>query len=520
MPVSPTSVVLEFELAGDGGGWTDLSADVQLGVQPIVFEYGIRGGGPLDRVASIGTMTWSMNNSTRNSSGLLGRYTPGHANCLANWKLGIAVRLKIVYGGVTYYKFRGSIISMQPDAGITRRRAVQCVAHDWMDDASLCLVKDTQIQLNQRSDELVDTVVTQCVGRQPAATSYATGQSTFAYAMDNMRDERTLALRALTDIILAEVGYLYVKGDTAQGGTLKFEDRHARPLAANAATFSSTMFDIVAVRSREDIFNHIFAIVHPRKVDAAATTVIYSLADTTSEVPSLLPGETKSLTVLFRGDNNRFVRVGADSVVTPVAATDYVGNSQADGGGSNLTASLGLVFSFSSNTGTMTWTNNHPTSTIYLTTMQVRGKAVQDRYELGVEAENEESEEQYGERDLTYDMIFEDNTDLAKGVADWIVALYGTARMVVSEISLKATRNSTLLTQALAREPGDKVTLTEGMTGITAVAYFINGVKGTYSAGGLLDVSWVLAPADQQQAWILEDAVAGLLESTTILGFA
>ena len=520
MPVAPTSVVLEFELAGAGMGWTDLSADVQLGVQPIVFEYGIKGGGPLDRVASIGTMTWSMNNSARNSSGLLGRYTPGHANCLTNWELGIAVRLKIVYGGVTYYKFRGSIVSMQPDAGINRRRAVQCVAHDWMDDASLSLVKDTQIQLNNRSDELVDTVVTNCVGRSPAATSYATGQSTFAYAMDNMRDEKTLALRALTDIVLAEVGYLYVKGDSVQGGTLKFEDRHARPLATNAGTFDSTMFDISAARSRENIINHVFVIVHPRKVDAAATTVIYSLADTSSEVPSLLPGETKALTVLFRGDNNRFVRVGADSVVTPVAATDYVGNSQADGGGSNLTSSLGLSFSYSSNSATIVWTNNHASSTIYLTTMQVRGKAVQDRYELGVESTAAASVTKYGERDLTYDMIFEDSTGLAKGVADWIVALYGSARMVVSEIMIKSTRNATLLTQALAREPGDKITLSEGMTGITAVAYFINGVKGTYSAGGLLDVSWVLAPADQQQAWILEDAVAGLLESTTILGFA
>jgi hypothetical protein len=153
-----------------------------------------------------------------------------------------------------------------------------------------------------------------------------------------------------------------------------------------------------------------------------------------------------------------------------------------------------------------------------LTKLQVRGKAIQDRYEIGVESANEDSETEFGERDFVYDMVFEDRVEIAKGIADWIINSYGDVRMVVSENTIKANKSATLMTQALAREPGDKITITESMTGIDN-AYFINGVQIRIRPGGLIETVWTLAPSDQQQAWILEDAVAGLLETSTVLGF-
>ena len=517
--VLPTSIALQAELAGVGGGWTDLSADEDV-LANIEVQYGIRGGGPLDRIASVGTMTWAMKNAaTRNSGGVDGYYTPGHADVRSGWDIGIAIRLAITYGGTTYYKFRGTLVSAEPDSALYGPRRVRCLANDWIDDAAICLVKDTAVQLNKRSDELITTVVTQCVGRQPTSSSYEVGQSTFAFAMDNLRDEKTPALRALSDIVLAEAGYLYMKGDTTAGGKLKYEDRHFRPLASSVATFNETMFNIMAIRSRDDIINHVIAMVHPRKVDAAATTVLYELTPTET-VPSLVPGETIILTVFFREATGRFVRVGGDSIVTPVASTDYIGNSAADGSGSDLTASLGLVFASTSNAASLAFTNNHASATVYITTLQVRGKAVQDRFEIGVEAANEASETAVGERDLMYDMIFEDRSAIAKGMADWIVNQYSTLRMVINEMVLKGNHTDALMTQVLAREPGDKITLTGSLIGISAVAYFINGVRLSIRPGKLIDCSWVLAPADQQLSWILEDPVAGLLELTTTLGFA
>tara|TARA_Y100000310_G_scaffold98201_1_gene95920 strand:- start:14854 stop:16497 length:1644 start_codon:yes stop_codon:yes gene_type:complete len=511
-------IIFEAELGGANSGWTDLTADVDLGAEPIGIEYGIRGGGPLDRVASVGTMAWAMNNSARNSGGLLGYYTPGHTNARSGWEIGIAVRLKVTYNEITYYKFRGTLVAVEPDAGTSRRRSVACLAHDWMAEAMNTFVRDTAVQTSQRSDQILSTLVTNSARRQPPAESYETGQSTFAIALDNLRDERTTLLRAIADVVAAEVGYFYVKGDTVQGGTARFEDRHARPKTASSATFTNSMFSFVASRSRAAIYNHINVVTHPRTVDAAATTVLYSLTDTDS-TPAIAHGETLPLTVFFRDATGQFARVGGDDVVTPVANTDYIANSQADGGGSDLTSDLTIVFSFTSNTATLSITNDHASSTAYLTTLQVRGKAVKDRYEVSVFKHDADSEEANGERDITYDMVFEDRVEFALGVADWFLALYGDIRTIPSAHTIKADTSAALKLQALAREPGDKITVTEDMTGISAKTYFINGVQMTINPGDLIEVSWVLAPADQSQAWILEDAVAGVLETSTYLGF-
>lgn len=515
MPTVTATIAIEANL---GAGWVNVRADTLLGVEPAEAEYGIRGGGALDRVASTGTLSFAMNNDTTNSAGLAGYYTPGHANVRVGWEIGIPIRLAITYAGTTYYKFRGTLVSVQPDAGQYGRAAVLCVAHDWMDEAAIAFVKDTAVQINQRSDQLINTIVTQTIGRQPAATSYATGKSTFAFAMDNLSDVRTRALRALADVVMAEVGYLYVKGDTTQGGTLTFEDRHARQTASLAATFTETMYALDAVRTRDDIQNHVVAMVHPRKLDAAATTVLYELTPTET-TPALAPGETKALSVFYREASGRYVRIGGDSIVTPVASTDYLGNSQADGLGVNLTSSLSLVFASTSNSATLTFTNNHASSTIYLTLLQVRGKALQDRYELAVEAEDAASISAYGEHDLVYDMIFEDRENVAKDIANWFISLYGSPVLSVSTIAIHANQTPTLMTQALAREPGDKIALTESLTAQSARTHFINGVRLSVRAGDILDVAWTLAPAGQVDAWILGTVGRSELGTTTILGF-
>ena len=78
------------------------------------------------------------------------------------------------------------------------------------------------------------------------------------------------------------------------------------------------------------------------------------------------------------------------------------------------------------------------------------------------------------------------------------------------------------MTQALAREPGDKIALAETVTGLTnssggaEVAYFIQGVRLTVRPRNIIDVSWPLAPADAQSAWILETSTLG---NDTVLGF-
>jgi hypothetical protein len=83
------------------------------------------------------------------------------------------------------------------------------------------------------------------------------------------------------------------------------------------------------------------------------------------------------------------------------------------------------------------------------------------------------------------------------------------------------------MTQSLAREPGDKITIAESVTGLVAtggsgaqIGYFINGVTMAVRPGGIITTSWVLAPAEQQAAWVLNQIGASEIGITTNLGFA
>jgi hypothetical protein len=87
---APFAVTLQAEFSGRGNGWTDVSAD--LADQSIKLRYGVNGNKPRDRVAASGTLDFALNNSSSNSGGVVGYYSPGHASRRSGWKLGVRVR--------------------------------------------------------------------------------------------------------------------------------------------------------------------------------------------------------------------------------------------------------------------------------------------------------------------------------------------------------------------------------------------------------------------------------------------
>ena len=508
------------------GTLIDITSDV-TSAAPIQVDYGIKGNGPLDRIASTGTMTFTLNNAANNSGGVLGYYSPGHTNVRSGWDLGLLVRLKLTYDGTTYYKFAGNLISIVPDAGSHRRRSVMCTAVDWMDEAARAKVRDVTIQTDKRADELIDSLVSNSVSKQPLATSYDTGQSTFEYAFDNLLDTQTSVLRALSDCVISELGYLYVKGDTTQGGTLKFEDRHARPKYGLAdASFDNTMTGLEVDRGRQDVINRVYVVVHPRTADAS-DSVLYELT-TTASVPAVLSGTSIQIIAPFKESSIRGYRIAGSEVIAPASGTDWIANTAADGTGTNITTSVDVTHSTTSANSVTFNIQNNAGVTAYITTLQVRGKALKDVTETVFSATSGSSQLAYGENDSRISMQYESNTgSFASEIANWILNITKNARYVVKQFTLASNSNSTLMTQSLAREPGDKITVAETVTGLAAtgtagvqIGYFINGVSMTVNSGGIINTTWVLAPADQQSAWVLNQVGASELGVTTNLGFA
>jgi len=526
MPTVSATIVMQCELAGAGGGWTDITADTRIGVRPLSIDYGITGSGPIDRVASTGIMEWAMDNSSSNSGGAQGYYTPGHANARAGWDIGIACRCKLTFGATDYYKGVGTLITVVPDAGQYQRQAVICTAVDWMDEAAQTRIRGIGIQTNQRSDQIISTIVTNSVTRQPAATSFNTGQSTFAIALDNMNDTQTPVLSALADTTISELGYLYVKGGTT-GGTLKFEDRHARPkFGAAVGSFDETMVKLNVTRSRGDIINRVYVIVHPRTT-ASGESVLYELT-TTDSVPSIEAGVTIQMTAPFREASIKSYRVAGTSVVTPVSGTDWIANTASDGSGSVITSDVAVTLATTAANAVTFQIVNNGLVTAYLTTLQVRGTEVADISDTVMGAADSSSATTYGERDARVDMKYESTAgEFSANIAQWLLNTYKDPRYVIKEMTIIGSSSTYLMTQAIAREPGDKITLAESMTGIAEtggsgaeIGYFINGCRFTVKAGGLVSVTWILSPAEQQNFWILQQVGASELGISTTLGFA
>ena len=106
--------VIQAELSGINNGWSNLTPDVRS-EEPVKLAYGILGVTATDRVASTGTLTFTLNNSATNSAHLVGYYSPDHVNCRPGFNYGIRIRLAITYRPLgTFYRFLGTLDSIRP----------------------------------------------------------------------------------------------------------------------------------------------------------------------------------------------------------------------------------------------------------------------------------------------------------------------------------------------------------------------------------------------------------------------
>ena len=495
---------LSAELAGVGGGWTALDADV-LGSVPISISYGIQGNGPNDRIASTGTLTFALNNSTTSAGALLGYYSPDNANLRSGWAVGIRVRMTFTFSATTYYKFIGTLETIEPIPGTRGPRSVLCTVVDWMDDAAKQKTNNIATQTSKRADEIISAVVANMT-RQPISTSYSAAQLEYPYALDTAEDEATSAMTELAKAVNSDLGFLYVIGDTSAGGKLVYHDRRVRQAATTSlATLSNTMAGMTVSRSRSRIYNRVKVSVNPRRVDADATTVLYQYD--AAQLLALGPSESITIYGQYRDPDQRAQRVGGVDLVTPAATTDYTfGTGPGD---TSLTASLTVTATTGGNSAIIELTNGAAV-TGFVTFLQIRGRGLYDYDAVTLQATDATSKTAYGEFVLSVDMPHETRQHVASSVADVFLADYKDPRTYIDGVSFWANYSDALMTAALAREPGDLVTITETVTGLSTT-YFINGVSYEVIGGKQLRAAWVLAPD-------LETATVFILDTSTLNG--
>lgn len=520
--IIPASITqAEADALYDATQWTDVSADL-AGWSGINWEYGLPGDRPDDVVARTGEFSCTLKNSAGSSGGVAGYYSPGHANCRSGFKPGIPMRWSLGYDGTTYYKFRGRLDSIQPAAGLRGALGTRLRASDWMEEAAVTPLARIGTETNLRADEALKIALDGMV-HAPAACDFDTGRDTFPYVFDSAPSSNSPVLGELSRIVRSERGYLYPVGDTTGGGTLRFENRHHRPLTpAIAATLDNSMFEIEAGRSRRDIITACTVTIHPRRIDPSASTLLYELPDDVS--PRIGPGETIQWRAGYRDPDSPIARIGGTNIVAPVASTDYVMNTAADGSGADVTASMTVVFEHAGVYGVFRITNTTG-SDAYVRTLQIRGKGLYQYADLLCRAEDLGKIATYGENHQALDMAYQTDPQVGQGVADWVQTTWSRESTGVSRLSFLANLSSALMLAALAVEPGQGVDVREDVTGIAADPdglpnYYVHRVRYSLTDGGIVRVTWTLAPADRERFWILDEVGSSELDETTRLAYA
>jgi hypothetical protein len=478
------------------GAWTSISRDVEILKSPLTASRGILGSSVLDRIASPGSLTCSLDNGESNSGTKLGYYSPDHANMRANFGRDTALRLKITYSGTDYYKWKGYITDLQPGIGKYRERSSILTATDYMQKLSEHKLKQIASQENKRSDQLVDAVLDN-IYDQPVNISLETGKFTMPYGLTTESDERTTALGVLQKICQSALGYVFIKGNTTDGETLVYESEETRSIRSSAATLNDTMSEMRINRRLDDVKNKIIGVIHPVRTDADSTTLLYDL----EREFSIPPLTTITINLPFKDPQNLSERVSAKNVVTPlVAGTHYRMSSKSDTGSGDLNGSLTVTPTVGANS-VKAQLQNTAAQTGYVDLIKIFGQGIY--YYSPIELFKEGGD---ADKVLTVDFYY--LSDIHRG-GQFLIHLFNRASAtttVIESVKFYADIDSTLMGYAMSRDIGDRVTITESATGLNG-QYSINSVAYTIEPNGSLGVEWGLEPGSTQTYFILNSSL-------------
>ena len=598
-------IKIEFEFST--GVWTDVYDDV---LSVITVSQGIRGTGPLDRVASTGKMTIALLNHDNT-------YTPDHSNCVSGFDKGTHCRLSVEDDSTTKVKFYGRIerIAIAKSEGLDYITTVD--VYDYMGTLATYELQLPEFAEDIRMDEVAMQIIDNMPIKPLSVESY-TSQDVFATAFDTTKST-TKGLQELAKAVNSELGYVFMRHDaygdaswtaviyvaaldyyysptayqgyyyytgllngkpkyvlssgdyyiywddveelwflsTNLGGTGGLawagEDtaspdlcstwieaggtnhrlfmvlasdsdevfvatgRYERPKMTSKATFTDEQIEQVRVEYGGQYYNDIKTVTYPRKVDATATTVLFTL----NRYVAIDAGATAKVTGRFIDPNQEAQQVSGIEMVDPVATTDYLFNTATDGSGSNITADLDVVAVYGTNGVEYTLTNNNA-SIGYVTFLQARGKGVytyrpveyRQEYDAGITAD--------GRMTLTLAMPYQHNPLVGEDFASGLLDMHKDKKLLITGITYSPNKSATLMGYFRDLYVGDRITLCLSDLNIDS-DYFIQGVDFKIAvAGGATTCTYTVVSESMMPAadfWELDSATLSQLGETTKLGF-
>ena len=463
-------------------------------------------------------------------------------------KRGVLIRWRLTYGGTTQQMWAGRIAgaSVPNLSAFAANKQVMLQASDWTDDmvAGTYAPKLTE---DVRVDTELATVMESGAVPMPYASSgwvlgystlevnttlidmsgyyeFDTAQETLEYVGDESGTEQgTSAFGYIQDLVMAEMGGRFLYDPRAT--KYRFRDRQ-RDLRTSTVTATLTAALLAQTSTSGvqmpplvwgDTMVSSVALSYELRTAGAAGSVIW----TAENLPRLLrAGKDTRYSVRFR-DPDALSPCGATDVLYPVAGTDYTANAASDGTGADMLTYLRVLTEINARGASIRVFNTHATTDLYVRLMQIRGTPLVISDRRTVEKKDAANIGAHGLRHVPADVPYASDERTVESYAKILLA-GGNPISRFSQATFDAWTHDTLMQYARDVDIGERVKINLSGDSWTEHSrdYIVVGYRYTIHSGKpSLGITWILKPVVAARGWILEDAVCGVLETTTYVVF-
>lgn len=304
-----------------------------------------------------GTLTLEMNNndgrynSMNAASPLYGEAVPGRE---------MKFSVRDMNTGTIYPVMRGTVKDIVPSGAFGKKRVSIPIEDGWR------FLRSYEASVSLQQAVTPDSAVDQILDAVGWPARYGRDLDALADTIPYWwASGSKKAASEIEDVVNSFLSYFYINNV----GKARLISRTNVSASVTDYYEDEILKDIGNPQPWENQYNVVRITIHPRNAASAGT--VYQLLGNT---PAIQPGAANKL-VMFLNYSYNGVSGPAKNVVSPVATTDYLMNSQADGLGTNKTASCSVSFTDLGNRGLIEITNNDA-STVYVTLLKVRGEAI------------------------------------------------------------------------------------------------------------------------------------------------
>jgi len=532
-----------------GGVQTDITEDI---ISPITFRHGIGGISQLDRIADVGTMSFTVKNIDN-------KYPD------TTIVRGARCGLIVTYDEVEVVRWAGKIESIIGKNKIGKLPTLDIKVTDYMDLLSGAkLTSQAMVTNKDLYDVICATIPSSLIPfKYDMIWNVDDGGTVFPTVFDGGKSNSTI-YSEFNKLALSGLGYIYIRqgllnpDDNWYKSTLRGEISDSRMndeytlspiLSTESGHIESERSELLLAenddyivldeRASTDIIEEItdayvtygsnvisrFVVkAYPRYVDSGSQ-VLFEL----DEPFQIAAGETKTgIQITYSNPHDTTVeRVNGFDMVTPVSGLDYKLNSQADGLGTDLTANLtvttvnadGNAADFGA-TGAI-YKLVCVTTGGWVTVLQARGKGIYFQNPVERIIQNwSEVLPYYGLGEYTLDQKYIADITSGEGYATLLAGIEQYPRDRLESVTMIANTTPDLMRAFIYNDVGDLVHITLSDLGFSS-AYYIQNVEAKIGLNRIVTFKWGLLEAVTftTNFFTLDDAVLGLLDSANVLGY-